>query len=102
MVSRGRRLFLPRRDMVRCNYDCGIYDWKMELENLDVNQNSKIVSFATYDMLDPVCTVVKFRGTKASDDGSVLPEDSKIDAISTYVSEFLMTNCHIAKILGGD
>jgi hypothetical protein len=74
----------------------------MELENLDVNQNSEIVSFATYDMLDPVCTVVKFRGPKASDDGSVLPEDSKINAISTYVSEFLMTNCHMAKILGGD
>jgi hypothetical protein len=55
----------------------------MELENLDVNQNSEIVSFATYDMLDPVCTMVKFRGPKASDDGSVLPEDSNINAIST-------------------
>jgi hypothetical protein len=36
----------------------------MELENLDVNQNSEIVSFATYDMLDPVCTMVKFRGPR--------------------------------------
>jgi hypothetical protein len=74
----------------------------MKLENLDVNQYSEIVSFVAHEMLDLVCTVVKFRGPKASDDGSVLPEDSKIDAISTYVSEFLMTNCHIAKIFGGD